>query len=103
MKYAVFKGKHHEGNVRGGNLHKERENIYNQQGILKEIITQCQTCHSISHHLQNNTLLGKIGVMITNGKDNRNFHDGGNEGMSIRVWGSINHKQFYRLLLLFCF
>jgi hypothetical protein len=26
---------------------------------LKEIITQCQTCHIISHHLQINTLLGK--------------------------------------------
>ena len=38
-KYAVFKGKNHEGNVRGGNLHKERENIYKQQGTLKEIIT----------------------------------------------------------------
>ena len=38
-KYVVFKGKNHEGNVRGGNLHKERENVYKQQGTLKEIIT----------------------------------------------------------------
>jgi len=46
---------------------------------------------NMPYHLSsfaNQYFIRKMCVLITKGKDNKNLHDGGNEGISIRVWGN---------------
>lgn len=71
-----------------GLYHKEWENIYKNREILRKIHTMSNMLSHLSsfgNHLQRNTLLGKICVMITKGKDNIVFQHGVNESMIIGV------------------